>query len=195
MTYSAPTSEAFLAAVDEGMRIAKVPKRYRDVDAVTLTHGKDWAYLTGCVGSGKTHTACGILRGYIAKNVSSFGHGAMFSPPRTAFLTAADYLARVKASYDGERSGVFRLRSVPFLVLDDLGQEQPTQWAVLQIFELINHRYNEMLPTVITSQFSRGALARRLSANGGEEQALAIASRLAEMCEVMDLGNIDRRIK
>ena len=36
-------------------------------------------------------------------------------------------------------------------MLDDLGAESQTPWAQEKLFQLINHRYNEQLPTVITS--------------------------------------------
>jgi len=40
---------------------------------------------------------------------------------------------------------------VELLVLDDLGAEQRTPWANEKLFQLLHHRYNAMLPTVITS--------------------------------------------
>ncbi|GCE50504.1 DNA replication protein DnaC [Thermosporothrix hazakensis] len=36
-------------------------------------------------------------------------------------------------------------------MLDDLGAEHRTPWANKKLFQLLNHRYNAMLPTVITS--------------------------------------------
>ena len=42
------------------------------------------------------------------------------------------------------------IRSAPVLVLDDLGAHSSTPWAQEKLFQLINHRYNARLPTVIT---------------------------------------------
>ena len=36
-------------------------------------------------------------------------------------------------------------------MLDDLGTENATPWAREKLYQIINHRYIEQLPTVITS--------------------------------------------
>jgi DNA replication protein DnaC len=43
------------------------------------------------------------------------------------------------------------VRDVGLLVLDDLGTENTTPWAREKLYQIINHRYNNRLPTVITS--------------------------------------------
>ena len=50
-----------------------------------------------------------------------------------------------------------------------------------------------MLPTIATSQYGIEEIERRLARGGERETAAAIASRLRETCEVVDLGNTDRR--
>jgi len=37
-----------------------------------------------------------------------------------------------------------------FLVLDDLGVHSATPWAQEKLFQILNHRYNAKLPTVVT---------------------------------------------
>jgi DNA replication protein DnaC len=44
-----------------------------------------------------------------------------------------------------------RVRTAPLLILDDLGTESSTPWAQEKLFQILNHRYNARLPTVITS--------------------------------------------
>ena len=43
------------------------------------------------------------------------------------------------------------IRDVPLLILDDLGTENTTPWAREKLFQIMNYRYNDALPTVITS--------------------------------------------
>ena len=190
------------AAVSRAMERAGVPRRYRDVEPSGLVSGGlPWAYITGAAGSGKTHMACAILRAYLDVHVvkcelTDFAGrvvGTDYYPPTAHFVTASGYLDSVRRGFDGDGTAEAYLRS-PFLVLDDLGQEVPTQWAVGEVFRLVDFRYANLLPTVITSQFPRDRLARRLAGNGGMEQAVAIASRLMEACEVRDLGDEDRRL-
>lgn len=199
MTDSTPTPKQ--QAVIDGMRRAGVPARYMDVEPYELPCGRPWGYVTGAAGSGKTYTACGMLRTYLhdymhvqpLTNINGEVIHRVYSAPHAAFITAPDYLEAVKAGFDGE-GRARRYRMTPFLVLDDLGQEVPTQWAVSEIYKLINYRYGEDLPTIITSQYKRNQLARKLARNGGEEQALAIVSRLSEVCEDFEQGDIDRRL-
>ena len=44
-----------------------------------------------------------------------------------------------------------QMRSVDLLILDDYGAQHDTDWATEKLFQLLNHRYNGSLPTVITS--------------------------------------------
>lgn len=173
------------------MERAGVSRRYRGAEA--SGESPEWAYIVGTVGSGKTHLACSFLRGYLDRNAVSYGGGILWTCPKAQFTTAAGYLKAVKAGFNGGDAAPAYL-DAPYLVIDDLGQESPTTWAVAELFELLNHRYSEELPTIITSQFPIGSIARRLSQNGGIEQAQAIASRLAQLCTVYDLGDRDRRI-
>lgn len=167
-----------------------VPAIYRDVRPAKKPTG--WAYITGPVGSGKTYGAVSMLRRFLEDSARELAPG-FWSVPTVEFVTASGYLASVKAGFDGDdRSGVYR--SCACLVVDDLGQEVPTAWACDQLFELVNHRYNADLPTIVTSQFGVGAIASRLAKNGGREQAEAIASRLMGRCHAYRLEGTDRRL-
>lgn len=61
------------------------------------------------------------------------------------------------------------------------------------LFEVVNYRYENMLPTVFTSQYSLDALERRLSRNNEVESAKAVVSRICEMSKVVVLKSPDRR--
>ena len=87
-----------------------------------------------------------------------------------------------------------RLSRVGCLVLDDLGKESPTDWTLGQVFRVVNDRYENMRPVVVTTQYGKGDLIRRLAKNGDEETAVAIVSRLAEMCDKYELQGRDRRL-
>src|SRR5437667_246170 len=45
----------------------------------------------------------------------------------------------------------WRMREADVLVIDDLGAEQSSSWATEKLFQLINYRYNQYSPTVITA--------------------------------------------
>lgn len=153
-----------------------------------------WAYVTGPVGSGKTHGACQMLRRYIEDATYEIAP-EIFTSPMVRFTTAAKYLASVRDAFrDPEDGRADACRRCDCLVLDDLGQEVPTAWAVEQIYDLINDRYNDERVTIITSQFDLQSLAGRLAESGGREQAEAIVSRLAGCCESRQIKGPDRRV-
>lgn len=109
-----------------------------------------WLVLIGPSGSGKTHLAVAIANRCIERNQTAF------------FIVAADLLDHLRASYAPENPVSYdelfeQVRNVPVLVLDDLSVTNATPWAQEKLFQVINHRYNNSLPTVVTV---RGPLQR-----------------------------------
>src|SRR5581483_6014137 len=85
------------------------------------------------------------------------------------FAVVPDLLDHLRATFapGGEVSydELFEtVKSSPLLVLDDLGTQSSTQWAREKLFQLLNHRYTENLPTVITTNEPISALDERLRA-------------------------------
>jgi DNA replication protein DnaC len=103
-----------------------------------------WLVLMGGYGCGKTHLAAAI-----ANYRLSLGHSVLF-------VVVPDLLDYLRATF-GPSSEVAlderldAIREIPLLVLDDLGAHNSTPWAQEKLFQILNHRYNSRLPTVITS--------------------------------------------
>lgn len=143
------------------------------------------AYICGPVGTGKTHLASAVARLLVDGGTS------------VRVTDMLGVLAAIKGTYggDGTEDGVLsRLSRVGCLVLDDLGKESPTDWTLGQVFRIVNDRYENMRPVIVTTQYGKGDLIRRLAKNGDEETAVAIVSRLAEMCDKYELQGRDRRL-
>lgn len=140
--------------------------------------------LTGPFGTGKTHQAYGALR-LIAEA----------GPDRYEVITstAPDLYGRLRpgGSEKGTEYEMKRLCRVPLLLLDDLGTEKLSEWTEEATYRILNERYNECWPVIVTSNFP----AR--SHNGGEDLTTRlgerIASRLAQMTTVVEIGGPDRR--
>jgi DNA replication protein DnaC len=54
------------------------------------------------------------------------------------------------------------VRTHPLLILDDLGTQAATPWAQEKLFQLLNARYNQQLPTILTSNRPLSELDERL---------------------------------
>ncbi len=113
-----------------------------------------WLLLEGGYGCGKTHLAAAIGNARIA-------HGE-----EVLFVTSPDLLDHLRGSYGDTEHGYDdtfeRLKGVPLLILDDLGVENPSPWAKEKLFQLLNHRYTQRLPTVITTNAELERLDPRL---------------------------------
>jgi DNA replication protein DnaC len=132
--------------------------------------------ILGTTGTGKTHEAYGAVRSLLLAGVRL----------RWKATTAADLYAelRPRPGHDGERELMDAARC-PLLILDDLGAARNSEWTEEITMRLINRRYNELLPTLITSNLGPAELREQL----GDR----IASRLAEMTERVILDGPDRR--
>lgn len=165
---------------------AGVPKRYLEY-AIDLTRIEDLnkgrgAYLFGKQGTYKTTTACSMLRGWLRDN--SFGVAR--------FVRATTLIDDFNDTYStretiGQVMGQYS--STGLLLIDDLGKEVPTARAVSRLWELIDRRYGEMRPTIITTQFRPDALAEQLGKGGGAEAAFAIIRRLKETYALLNMGD------
>lgn len=121
-----------------------------------------WLVLLGSYGTGKTHLAAAIANYNI-----DLGRPAMF-------VVVPDLLDHLRAAFGpSSESGLDErlesIRETPLLILDDLGAHNSTPWAQEKLFQILNHRYNGRLPTVITTN-------QRL-----EELDPRIASRLVDL--------------
>ena len=113
--------------------------------------------LSGPKGVGKTHLACGILRELFDR------HGK-----RGQFWPVVDLLDRYRATYDEDRATETveavdaQLRQCAVLVLDDLGTHKSTEWAEERLFRLIDERYRDLRPLVVTTNVGLQKLPDRI---------------------------------
>jgi DNA replication protein DnaC len=115
--------------------------------------------LTGPYGCGKTHLAVAIANERLGLGRPVF---FAFVPALLDHLRAA-FGPDSRIAYDERFEQV---KTSPLLILDDLGSESGTAWAEEKLYQLVVHRHNARLPTVITASDDvkfRPAIASRLS--------------------------------
>lgn len=151
----------------------------RELSDVDMTNGRAEGpslLLLGGTGTGKTHAAIGALREYVRA-------GGDATP---VMIPAPDLYAELRPKAGRGNDGVFeRYAHSKLLFLDDIGAAKASEWVEEINYRLVNHRYNQQLPTIFTSNVP----PRELGAVLGER----VASRLTEMCRLVALKGPDRR--
>jgi DNA replication protein DnaC len=123
--------------------------------------------MEGPVGCGKSHLAVSILREVIAKGYT----GLYYNSP--------DLLSEIRATFGNDQGPseddiLEELARVDLLVLDDLGAEKVSGFVLDRFYLIINKRYENCKPIVVTTNLDQETLINRL----GDR----IVSRLLEMC-------------
>lgn len=115
---------------------------------------KGWLLLEGAYGCGKTHLAAAIANFAVGMGVP------------TLFLTVPDLLDMLRFSYRAEDTTFEirfnEIRNAQLLVLDDFGTQNATGWAQEKLFQIINYRYINKLPLVVTTNLDLREIEARI---------------------------------
>lgn len=139
--------------------------------------GRNGLFISGPKGTGKTHLAASIANQLIQKGTP------------VICMTMIDLLERIKRTFarggadEGTVLSIYK--TVPLLVIDDMGKEPPTEWAVSTIYNIINGRYEAYMPTIVTTNYDDQALIARMTPQATRDSITAEATidRLMEMCK------------
>ncbi len=130
-------------------------------------HITDGLMFMGDVGTGKTHLAAGILKVAYSRGLD----GVLISVP--------DLLNEIRNGYKDGSFNENKFRQKFLVILDDLGAEKPSDWVKEKLFTLINYRYENKKPLIVTTNCTPSELISQV----GER----IADRLREMCKVVKI--------
>lgn len=114
-----------------------------------------WLLLEGTYGTGKTHLAAAV------------GNARLEKGDTVLFMTTPDLLDHLRSTFAPNSDIAYdelfeRVRNTSLLILDDLGVENPSEWAKEKLFQLLNHRYTNRKATVITTNTQLDSLDGRI---------------------------------
>ncbi len=134
--------------------------------------------LCGPVGPGKTQLAVSLCRGLMLTRVVR----------RVVFWEVTDMLTSLRQGSDEERRRLIEAsKGADILVLDDLGAHKSSEWVREQLGSIINHRWSNALPIVVTTNESLNTFTETL----GERTV----SRLQSSNMQVPVGGGDRRVQ
>lgn len=133
--------------------------------------------ISGPVGTGKTHLAIAVLRTVFSSAAFS---QIMFYPLPKLLSGIREQMGKSRKQNLLEES-----MKVDFLVLDDLGAERVTDWVAEQLYILVNERYENMRPTIFTTNCDLETLEKNIGQR--------TMSRIMEMCDGILLTGEDYR--
>jgi DNA replication protein DnaC len=98
--------------------------------------------LVGQVGSGKTHLLCAISNALLADGV------------QVLYFPFVEGMNNLKANFEELEEKTDRIKKAEVLFVDDLfkGRDIPTGWQIETMFSIINYRYLNHLPILVTSE-------------------------------------------
>jgi DNA replication protein DnaC len=106
-----------------------------------------WLVLQGFTGCGKTHLAAAIANYRLKEG----------KPVK--FVVVPDLLDHLRSTFSPESPVSYdqlfeEVKNTPLLILDDFGTQSTTPWAEEKLYQIINHRYNHRLATVVTTRLT-----------------------------------------
>lgn len=150
-------------------------------------HGRG-LYFEGTNGTGKTHLAAAITLSLISKHIP------------VIFKTCEEMLADVKKAFENkdkrDQEVIDIYKKVDLLVIDDLGKEQCTDWSMSVLYQIVNARYENKKPIIITTNYNDNGLMKALTPKGSDDTKIrAIISRLYETSMIITMAWEDIRRK
>jgi len=189
-------SEAWLqkqqAEIDEAtwrkLVSTKVPPRYQAAETDNSV-ALDWIrdpkgvlYIYGPTGTGKTHMSWALVR----------EHLRILDPWAFMGGSVASFLDQMKPGrIPNDKLGTqldpqVKAIQTRLLLLDDIGSTRLTDWTLETLFNILDSRYNRLLPTIISSNLMPGDDLVDLVGD-------RIASRMAEDATLISVVGEDRR--
>ena len=95
-------------------------------------------------------------------------------------------LDRIRETYENNTKSENELIEIysnaDMLIIDDLGTEKISNWALEKLYTIIQNRYENGLPIIITTRFNKQGLIERFSYSKDPDLVDAIISKLYQMC-------------
>ena len=143
--------------------------------------------ITGNSGVGKTHLAASISNELIEKDI------LVLMGRLTSLLDMIKETFKDNSKSENELIDLFS--NLDMIVIDDLGTEKISQWALDKLYTIIENRNENKLPIIITTRFDKQSLLNRFYQSNDKDLSNAIIQKLYQMCYGIELKRYDENEK
>ena len=157
-------------------RHLKVAKKYC-IEFSKMYERNQGLLFWGTVGTGKSYTAACIANYLLEANTS-------------VVMTSFVRILQEMQGLDREREETFtnKLNSVKLLIIDDLGAERSTDYALEKVYGIIDNRYRAKKPLILTTN-----LTLQQMQDATDIRYARIYDRIFEMCYPMEFSGVSWR--
>jgi len=201
--YLKNTRTSYMNDIGDIMTRNGIPARFKEASIRHLSpvlasklDGSKSYFITGGVGAGKSYMMTALIRDYLEKArifkfVDSLGIHLRVEEKPFIFMTEYGMFQQIRDCYSRNANEDRLLKSItttPLFAIDDFGTEPSKDWTSSKMFAILDSRYSNQKQTMITSNHSLQYIAEKVDDR--------IASRIAEMCTIIELkAGTDRRLK
>lgn len=144
---------------------------------------KNGLIITGKSGTGKTHLATAILNKITEKDMLVL---------MGRLILLLDVIKDTFKDFSSKEKDIMELYSkVDMLIIDDLGTERISSWALEKLYTIIENRNENKLPIIVTTRFNKERLLDRFYQSEDAELAEAVIEKLYQFCYGIELKKYD----
>ena len=142
--------------------------------------------ITGKSGVGKTH-----LAGAIANRLIETDKIVLMG----RLTTLLDMIKETFRDNTKSENELIELYSnVDMIIIDDLGTERISSWALEKLYTIIQNRFENGLPIIITTRFDKNGLISRFSYSNDQDLIDATISKLYQKCYGITLKSMKKEL-
>lgn len=141
--------------------------------------------IIGKSGVGKTHLAAAIANKLIENDkIVLMGR----------LTTLLDMIKETfKDNTKSENELIELYSNIDMIIIDDLGTEKISSWVLEKLYTIIQNRYENNLPIIITTRFDKQGLIERFYQSQDEQLVDTTISKLYQMCYGITLKNVKEK--